>query len=90
MHVHSDDEILRLLAGEQASHLCHQPTCIRADHIVVEPKAANEGRKACRALGPIIRTKIEGKSFVLPPKGECHCVGAKCIFMIEEREAREE
>lgn len=31
----------------EASHLCHQPTCIESTHIVVEPKKANEARKAC-------------------------------------------
>jgi hypothetical protein len=82
-----DREIDHLLAGEQASHLCHQPTCINPEHIVVEPKAANEGRKACRALGPIFKTVWQGKELTLPPQGVCNCSGRKCIFMIERREA---
>jgi hypothetical protein len=31
-----------------ASHLCHRPRCIEPSHIVVEPKRANEARKACK------------------------------------------
>ena len=93
IHVHfltcySAEDRERLLAGDQASHLCHQTRCVNPDHIIVEPKAANEGRKACRALGPIIRTEFGGTELELLPLGECNCPGAKCIFMIERREAR--
>jgi hypothetical protein len=83
----SEEEIARLIAGEHASHLCHQPTCINGDHLVVEPKSANEGRKECRALGPIIKVTIGGVEYTLPPNGACGCEGKKCIFMIERRSA---
>lgn len=86
----SDDEFQRLLAGEHASHLCHQPTCINPAHIVVESRAVNEGRKRCRALGPIIKTEWKGEQLTLPPLGKCRCPGVKCIFMIERREATKE
>lgn len=76
-----------MLEGEHASHLCHQPTCINPEHIVVEPKAANENRKGCRALGPVIKTEWKGTELTLAPRGICNCSGAKCIFMIERREA---
>lgn len=81
----SDDDKATLLAGAQASHICHQPTCINPLHIVVEPKEQNEARKACKALGPIIKTTVEGREMVLPPNGSCGCKGRKCIFMIERR-----
>jgi len=79
-----------MLAGEHASHLCHNPTCVAPAHVVVEPKAANEGRKACRALGPIIVTRIGGVEYRLPPNGRCECPGEKCIFMVEERVAEKQ
>jgi len=82
----SEDDVARLLAGQHASHLCHQPTCINRAHIVVEPKERNEARKACRALGPIIKTMVDGREVVLPPNGSCGCLGEKCIFMIEWRQ----
>jgi len=72
----SDDDVARLLAGQQASHLCHQPTCINKAHIVVEPKERNEARK----------TMVDGREIVLPPNGSCGCLGEKCIFMIERRQ----
>jgi hypothetical protein len=86
--LYSAGDIARLLAGEHASHLCHQTNCINPAHIVVEPKARNEARKACRALGPIIRTQIGGEWFVLDRPGGCECPGEKCIAMVEVREAR--
>ncbi|KAJ5096469.1 hypothetical protein NUU61_005825 [Penicillium alfredii] len=83
----TDEEIARLLAGEQASHLCHQPTCVNPDHIVVEPKMANEARKGCRSLGPTIKTVWNGKVLSLPPRGVCNRPGQRCVFMIEWRHA---
>jgi len=50
----------RMLAGEHASHLCHNTICINPEHIVVESKA-NEARKACRALGLIVIVEIDGR-----------------------------
>lgn len=45
----SAEAIQRMLfLGHHASHLCHQPTCINPDHIVVEDKADNEARKVCK------------------------------------------
>jgi homing endonuclease-like protein len=53
----------RLLAGEQASHLCHQPTCIDPDRVIIKPKE-NEMRKGCRAQEPIILTEINGREYI--------------------------
>jgi hypothetical protein len=74
--------------GDQASHLCHQPVCINPDHIIVEPKAANEKRKECRARGPIVKARVGETTIVLPPNGRCECAVQKCIPMIEWREAQ--
>lgn len=87
-HCDSEEEVERMLAGAQASHLCHQPTCINPDHIVVEPKETNEGRKACRRLGLVVVTEIEGRTYRLEPEHQCACPEPKCIFMVERREAK--
>ena len=34
-------------AGEQASHLCHEPLCLLAEHVVVESEELNQRRKNC-------------------------------------------
>lgn len=77
-----------MLAGEQASHLCHHPTCINPEHVVVEPKEANEGRKTCKRVGLVVETVIDGKVYRLEPEHQCTCPGVKCIFMLERREAK--
>ncbi|KAF7535444.1 hypothetical protein G7054_g5378 [Neopestalotiopsis clavispora] len=56
----SDKDVARLLGGDNASHLCHQPTCINPDHLVVETKEAKEARKACKNAGNIIRCSLGG------------------------------
>lgn len=61
-------------------------TDINREHLAVESKDLNEGRKACKKAGPIIETVLEGKRFRLPPLVECRCL-PPCIFMIEERVA---
>lgn len=84
----SDDDFEKLLAGWHASHRCHNPVCINWAHITVEPKDWNEGRKDCpRRRSVIVRCVIGGVLYELQPAGECTCKGAKCISMIEEREA---
>jgi hypothetical protein len=75
-----------MLGGQHASHLCHQPTCINPDHIVVETKEKNEGRKACKKAGSIIITEWKGEELVLPPNNDCRCE-PPCIYMIERRVA---
>lgn len=77
-----------MIGGDHASHLCHNPTCINPDHIVVEKKELNEGRKSCKGR-VVVLTTIGGKQFRLPPLKQCECPGAKCIPMIEVREAEE-
>lgn len=47
-HKGAQDRTNLLDNGYHASHRCHNPTCINPDHIVVETKANNEGRKRCR------------------------------------------
>lgn len=65
-----------MLAGEHASHLCHQATCVNPAHVVVEHKEKNEAHKGCKARGPIIRTvfldPILGinKTFLLYHRGQ--------------------
>ncbi len=34
----------------EISHLCHNPFCMRPDHIIIELKIRNEARKKCRGL----------------------------------------
>lgn len=42
------DEFLNIGHGTlQASHLCHNPLCCNADHIVVEPGEDNAARSSC-------------------------------------------
>lgn len=35
--------------GHDRSHLCHFSMCVNPDHIIIEPKAVNQGRKLQRA-----------------------------------------
>lgn len=83
----ADEEIARLLAGQHASHLCHNTTCIAEGHIVVEPKEWNEGRKCCPGAQPTYVAVWRGEEIMLPPEGKCVCPGEKCISMIIRREA---
>lgn len=48
MRMRRADAITRMFAGEHASHLCHLPTCVNPDHLVVEAKGENEARKSCK------------------------------------------
>ncbi|KAF4625086.1 hypothetical protein G7Y89_g13083 [Cudoniella acicularis] len=61
----SEEEIEGMLAGAQASHLCHNPLCINPDHITVEEKAKNEARKGC-AGRVAVRTVIAGQKTGYP------------------------
>lgn len=65
----------RLLTKEQATHLCHQTRQVNSNHTIIEPKATIEGRKAYRALGPIIKTELLRVELELPPLGEYKCPG---------------
>ena len=73
-----------MLGGEHASHLCHQPTCVNHEHLVVESKGANEERKACKGK-VVVTTTINGRSFRLPPAPCPH--RPPCLFAEEAREA---
>jgi hypothetical protein len=84
----NDADVQRMLQGDHVSHLCSQPTCINPQHLTVEPKHLNEARKQCKCTGPIIKTRIDNTDYYLPPKEKCECAGAKCIKMIEFREAQ--
>lgn len=33
--------------GEDVSHLCHNPTCFKAEHLFIEPHAVNMDRQRC-------------------------------------------
>jgi hypothetical protein len=35
----------------EVSHLCHNKTCMRFDHLVYEPKAINSDRRSCKSNG---------------------------------------
>ena len=38
------------VAGE-CSHLCHEPRCVRIDHLILEPHATNSQRNHCHLEG---------------------------------------
>ena len=56
----SEQEVEKMLQGGHASHLCHNPTCINHQHLVVESKAQNEERKACKGKVVMIG-KVNGE-----------------------------
>jgi len=45
-----DDAVPRRAQRETASHLCHNKSCIRVDHIVTETVGANSRRNGCLAF----------------------------------------
>ena len=73
----------RLLDGEHASHLCHNPTCFRPSHIHVEPKWMNEDRKDCGKKRRIVMI-VGGKRIrqTLASLGCKH--NPPCLFVEEE------
>lgn len=74
--------------GEEASHLCHHSTCINPLHITVEPKEANEGRKACLLLSRKRIIKLEGvTTLVVDPAQACAC-NPPCILEDIVQDAR--
>lgn len=66
----SAGEVRRMLHGQHASHLCHNPACFAAGHIVVEPKEANEDRKNCKAR-VVVTFVLQGVRYELPPSAAC-------------------
>ena len=81
----SDEERERLEAGDEASHICHVPICINPEHLCVEPKKKNEGRKECKGR-VTVRTRIEGKEYILEPTQKCIC-DPPCLLRVEDRVA---
>jgi hypothetical protein len=76
-------EVQRLLFdSHHASHLCHNPLCILADHLVVESKTDNEERKACKHR-VLVWFTLAGVRYELPPAPCPH--EPKCLPDIEER-----
>jgi len=71
--------------GYQASHLCGIANCIKAEHMVVEPKDANEARKECHQH-VVVRTDIDSTTYILAPNHTCSHQ-PQCIWQIEDREA---
>jgi len=64
----TDEDIAHLLDdGYHASHLCHEPRCFRADHIIVETKADNEDRKQCKGR-LVMKARVDGVLYTFPPK----------------------
>jgi len=55
-----DEAVPKRAARETASHLCHNKSCIRADHIVTESVGANGRRNGCLAFvsSPCCGTKV--------------------------------
>lgn len=82
LHKPAGDVDRLLHHGYHASHLCHQPTCINPDHLVVESKALNELRKECRPKMHV-RCFIDGRAFVLPDTACPHV--PHCIIAEVER-----
>jgi len=37
----------------EVSHLCHTPGCFNPGHLIIEPRALNEARNACKTARPI-------------------------------------
>ena len=85
---HSADAVRRMLhEGQHASHLCHHPTCVNHEHIVVESKEDNEARKSCRGK-VIVKFVLWGKTFFARPSTPCPH-NPPCILPVEEREVEE-
>lgn len=71
-----------MLNGKQVSHLCHNPTCINPDHLIVETQSENEARKECANKINVV-TDIGGKRYYLPAKACPHT--PNCILREEYR-----
>ena len=48
--LHYQENLPRQIDGVEmeVSHLCHEPRCIRRDHLVFEPKDVNRERDHCK------------------------------------------
>lgn len=53
----------QLASNLDASHLCHNRTCILLDHISLEPRAVNCQRRLCVKEGRCLRHRREEGSF---------------------------
>lgn len=81
----SEEEIRRLLWDlEQASHICHEPRCIKEEHLCVEPKNQNEDRKGCKGRVEVWAI-INGVKYVFKAKACPH--NPPCLADVEERVA---
>ena len=81
----SEEDVRRLVEdGWHASHLCGNPLCFAEEHILVEPKAANERRKNCPGARPTIVAELGGRTLLVPP-APCTCPRRRCISMAERR-----
>ncbi|KAK9361124.1 zinc-binding loop region of homing endonuclease-domain-containing protein [Lipomyces starkeyi] len=83
----SEDDVYNLLYGDyEASHLCHQPTCINPDHLVVETRQANLSRKIC-AVKFDLKTRINGRDYILKAEECPH--SPRCVIILKTRAAVE-
>lgn len=74
MALKSEEDRCNLIEkGWEASHLCHNPTCIEETHIVVEAKKDNEARKVCKGKFTAGYILINGiRTLVFKSDHVCH------------------
>jgi hypothetical protein len=47
----------QMQVGDESSHLCHYPSCVRPDHLVLEPGDVNKTRACCQLFGHLTEYK---------------------------------
>ena len=60
--------------GEDCSHLCHNPLCCIAEHIVAEPAEKNQTRKGCLVWVPCPHPAVCGDKKYFLCRHEPYCV----------------
>ncbi|KAK9384654.1 zinc-binding loop region of homing endonuclease-domain-containing protein [Lipomyces mesembrius] len=82
-----DEDVHNMLyRGYEVSHLCHQPRCINADHLVVETHKDNDSRRIC-AVKVDIKILVDGRDYILDAEECPH--SPRCIIRLDSRAAIE-
>jgi hypothetical protein len=65
-----------LPAGEQCSHLCDEPACKNAAHIITESVAANNSRKGCPGVEACVPScsRCSGSQYILGCRHRVPCI----------------